>query len=260
MMYVKSIQANHQGRATAEVRICGVYDGTNAPIIPAGSIALTGLTPSAAEYFSLGPVEINTDTLDGVQDMSLDLGVETIERGSASEIFDTFIAIKQINPKFTIRGLATEPWNTYGLVGAELTAVSVYLRKLNNLLAGGIAYVADATAGHILLGATAGTITVEDTQAGGNGEAVTGLMLDIASPDTTTNPVTINTGSASFVTPANHSLEIKAMTDETTPAAAATATAAPRPQRHSRRSNRSAPTPRPCWASPRRRSTFAPTN
>ncbi|HEY1600451.1 MAG TPA: hypothetical protein VGG64_12665 [Pirellulales bacterium] len=195
MMYVKSISASHQGRATAEVRLCGIYDGTNPPIIPTGSVAITG-TPSAAEYFGLGPVEINSTTLDGVQDMSIDLGTETYERGSASDIFDTFIAIKQINPKVTIRGLATEPWTTYGLTGTQLTALACFLRKVNNKATGGLAYVANATAQHIAFGATAGTIVVDDTQAGGNSEAMTGLILDLIAPSTTAGALTISTASA----------------------------------------------------------------
>jgi len=194
-MYVKSLQANHQGRATAEVRIGGVYDGTNAPIIPLGDIACPG-TPSAEEYFGLGPVTLNDAELDGVQDLSIDLGVETYERGSASELYDTFFGIKQINPKVTLRGLATEPWNDYGLIGTQLTGFVAYLRKLNNQLAGGLATVANATAAHIAIGATAGTLTIADTQAAGNGEAMTGLLLDLVAPDADTDALTFDTASA----------------------------------------------------------------
>jgi len=194
-MYWKSLSASHRGLATAEVRLCGAYDGTNAPIIPAGAVAISG-TPSAAQYFGLGPVELDTVTLAGVQDLALDLGVETFELGSDSEIFDTFIAVKQINPKITIRGLETEQWTNFGVAGGQLTALTCFLRKVNNQLAGGLAYVPDSTAQHIAIAAAAGTITIPDSQGGGNTEVSTGLVLDLIAPNTTSDALTFSTASA----------------------------------------------------------------
>jgi hypothetical protein len=194
-MYWRTISAGHRTRAMAEVTLCGLFDGTNAPIIPAGDVEIAG-TPSAAEFFGLGPVEINTVTLDGVQQMNLDLGTKLIQAGSASELYDTFVGVQEINPKITIRGLATEPWTTYGLVGEELTSLVCFLRKLNNQLAGGLAYVADACEHHVSIGANAGTITLEDTQAGDNGEAMTGLLFDLIAPDTTQDAVQFDTAVA----------------------------------------------------------------
>jgi hypothetical protein len=194
-MYMKQLSASNRGLATCEIQLCGMYDGTNAPLNPLGAVAIAG-TPSAAEYFGLGPVEINSSALDGVQELSLDIGPETFEAGSSSEPYDTFISMLKVNPKLMVRGLATEPWTDFGLTGTALTGLAAYLRKVNNQVTDGLAYVADATAGHILMAGSAGVVYVDSSQARPDGPATTGLVLDMQAPNATTNALLFTVGSA----------------------------------------------------------------
>jgi hypothetical protein len=194
-MYWTSLAAGHQREAKAEARIKPIYDGTNAPVVPVGNAALAG-TPTSAEWFTLGPISINTVALDGVQDITLDLGVKMKELGSDSQAFDSFCAIEEIMPVLTIKGLDISPWATYGVQGTALTALTLYLRRCNNNAASGTAYVPDGTASHIKITATAGLITVDNTTGGGNKEASTGLRIALQAPSATTNSITIATDQA----------------------------------------------------------------
>ena len=171
-MHVVSLAAAHNGEATGQARLFANYDGTNVPIVVAGTLALTG-TPTAAQYFSLGPVLINTVAIDGIQSLGIDFGWTTIERGSASEVYDTFYGLKAMNPVITLTGLSLEEWATYGIVGAPLTALSIYLRKASIDVTGGVCYVANATAEHIKFAATAGIVTCQQARASGEEEETT---------------------------------------------------------------------------------------
>jgi hypothetical protein len=171
-MHVVSLAAAHNGEATAQARLFANYDGTNIPIVVAGTLALTG-TPTAAQYFSLGSVYVNTVAIDGIQSCGIDFGWTTIERGSASEAYDTFYALKAMNPVITLSGLSLEEWATYGIVGAPLTALSIYLRKVSIDATGGICYVVNGTAEHIKFSATAGIVTVQQARGSGEEEETT---------------------------------------------------------------------------------------
>jgi hypothetical protein len=191
-LYWRTINARHQGPCTADARICCLYDGTNAPLVAAGTLALAG-TPTAAEHFGLGPITLNTVAQDGDVEATIDLGIETIEIGSNSDVYPTFFAVKRIAPVITLRGHGVERWVTYGLVGTALTGLTLYLRRLNPDAAGGIAYYADASAQHLKFTATAGLITIDDSRGGGNDEATLGLRIALRAPTAAGNALTIAT-------------------------------------------------------------------
>lgn len=195
MMHLRSIDVGHQRDAVADVRILAMYDGTNAPIVPAGSVALSG-TPTAAEYFGLGPVSINGSAINGVQECSINLNPQTIERGSDSDHYDTFAALMTIDPVITLRGLAIEPWTVYGLNGTALTSLSLWLRKLNNDASGGAPYVANATEQHILFTAAAGLITVGRSSGGGSSEVTTEIMLHLRAANASSAALTVDATAA----------------------------------------------------------------
>ena len=189
-MYWRSLTAGHQAEAKADVRIMTTYDGSNNPLVPAGSLALSG-TMTAAEYFCLGPVSINTVAINGIQDCTIDLGVETIEAGSDSDLYNTFCAIRHLTPVITLRGLAAEHWATYGINGTALTGLVLYLRKLNKNVASGLPYVANATAEHIKFTASAGVITLDESSGAGKSELTTTLRIALAAEDDTHDSLTI---------------------------------------------------------------------
>lgn len=187
----RGLTARHQGIASADVMISALFDGTNAPMAATAGVALTGINPAAGEYFALGPVSVNGTVLSGVQEATIDMGLEFIEAGSASEAYPSFIAVRAVNPTITLRGLDLG-WGTYTAGGTAISACIVYLRRLT---ADGN-YVADATATHIKFTGTNGLITIDSTGGGGNSEVTTGLKLSLRAASATAECLTVSTTSA----------------------------------------------------------------
>jgi hypothetical protein len=188
VLYWTSIGAQHQQIASLAGRIVPIYNGTNAPIVPAGSLALSG-TPAAAEYYTLGPVVINTVTLPGVQSWTLDLGIRVMEVSSDGDVYTTFCAIQEREPVLEVTSLETGAWATYGLDGTAVSALVFYLRK--KAADGG--NVANGTTGHMSFTAGGGKIMLGSTSAGGNEPAGTTLRIPLRAADSSGATVTINT-------------------------------------------------------------------
>jgi hypothetical protein len=192
MMYLSGISVQHQQLAVATARIVPIFAGTNPPIVPAGSVALTG-TPAAAEFFTLGPVEINGTVLNGVSGWSLDLGVQVLELSSGGELYTTFCGVQSRQPVLEVTTLEVGAWDTFGTDGAAISAnVVAYLRK--KAIDDGM--VADGTAAHVSVTAAAGRIVVVNSRGGGNTPAQTSLRIPIRTTAAGTPTVAINTATA----------------------------------------------------------------
>jgi hypothetical protein len=186
---IDSISAGHRSLATASCRLGTTFDGSNAPIVPAGSVALSG-TPTSAAHWIGGPVVLNTVAIPGVQDFTIDFGREYFEAGGSGELYNTHCHLKSYSPVVTIRTL-DHSWATYGLNGTVLTAGDFYLYHLSPT-----GRVANATETHIKFSATAGLITVEDTTAGASETAVTTIRVQLLGANSTTEPITCDTTAA----------------------------------------------------------------
>ena len=184
-----SISASNDSPATMQARVVCLYDGSNAPVANTGSVALSG-TPTSAEHFVVGPVVINTTTIPGILDWSLDFGVQTIETRSDGELYLSWLAVKEYRPVVTIRCLGSAAV-TYGLNGTALTGLTVYLRKCATT-----GRVANGTAEHIAFTATAGLITIPEASGGNNNEAITTIRCELIGADATTVPLAVNTATA----------------------------------------------------------------
>lgn len=183
---LQSITAGHNREASASVRIGTTYDGSNNPLVPAGSLALAG-TPSSAEHFVAGPVVVNTVQLPGVEDITIDFGRQLIEAGGDGELYNTFAACAFYAPVITIRGYTTA-WATYGLNGTALTALTVYLRKVAST-----GRVADGTSQHIAFTSSAGLISVDETSSGNNEPAMTTVRIQCISASASAESIAVNT-------------------------------------------------------------------
>lgn len=187
--YIQQITAGHQQEAMARIRIVSPWDGVNEPIVPAGSLALAG-TPAAAEFYGLGPVDINNTAVNGIRDLTVDLKAEVMELGDASELFHSFVAIRSVAPVITGRCLE-QLWPTYTLDGTALVddvngdGIELYLRRKAS--DGG--NVANATANHVKLTGRQGLVTVESTAGGGNDEALTNFRVTLRQETALVNDV-----------------------------------------------------------------------
>jgi hypothetical protein len=191
LMYWRSIKATHQQDAEIDCRYCLTWDGTNNPVVPAGSIALSG-TSVGTEWYTLGPVMVNGSQLPGVQDVTIDLGLNMNERGSDGEIWPTFANVKDCNPVVTVNTLDLDSWSALGLAGQAITSLIVYFRKK----AANGHNVPNATPSHISFTATNGIEVPENISAGVNNEAMTTIPFKIAAPNAAGNVFTINTATA----------------------------------------------------------------
>ena len=157
MLCWSTIRATHQGIAQADCQLVAVYDGTNEPIIPAGSVALAGAS-AAAEHFTCGPVQLNSGELDDVQEITIQSGVRIIVRGTAGEIWPRFCAVQFADPIITVKTLAQGVWESIGLDGLAISSLAVYLRKKSDEGTN----VANATTAHIKFTGTNGLATVDE--------------------------------------------------------------------------------------------------
>jgi hypothetical protein len=186
---IGQITAGNNREASASVRLGTTYDGTNNPLVPAGSVALSG-TPTSAEHFVAGPVSINTVALPGVEDVTIDFGRQVQELTADGELYPTAAFCQSYSPVITIRTYEN-PWTTYGLNGTALTAMSLWLRKVTR-----DGRVANGTAEHILFQATAGLISIDESTGGANDTSMTTVRLTLVGADATTEPITVDTTAA----------------------------------------------------------------
>jgi hypothetical protein len=186
-----SIRAGSQSAASLSGRILCIYDGTNAPLVPAGSVALAG-TQVCTNHFTSGPVWLNGAQITGVQDLSIDFGINVRQLSGDGDIYDTFACVGTQSPVVTMRILGTPSggWQ-FGLNGTALTSASFYLRAINQT-----GRVANATTSHVKFAATAGYITCEESGGGDNGEAVTTIKCQLTAADTSTAIMTVSTAIA----------------------------------------------------------------
>lgn len=190
---LQGIELQHQQDAKISARIIPLYDGTHPPIVPIGSQALTD-TPSAAEWYTLGPVKINGSFVGGEQSVSVEMEDEAFELSSGGEAWSTFAGTKQLGRTITIRTLELQPWVDYGLTGAAISAVSIFLRAKAG--PGNGANLADSATSHIRIDAAAGLILPDDAQGAGNEPVSDTLKLYVAASSGTAASLTVTQGVA----------------------------------------------------------------
>lgn len=189
---LNQITAGHNSEATASCILGTTYDGTNAPLVAAGSVALSG-TPVGATHWLAGPVSLNASALSGIQDISIDFGRRLIVLGADGELYPTFCACQFYSPTLTFRTL-THVWQTYGITGTALSgsagALTAYLRKVSNT-----GRVADGTAEHIKFTGTTGTIQVEEASGGNNEPSMVTVRVTLVGASSTAEPIAVDTAS-----------------------------------------------------------------
>ncbi|HZZ28471.1 MAG TPA: hypothetical protein VFE46_10760 [Pirellulales bacterium] len=187
---IHRVSARQGGLASADCCVYIPYDGTNAPIASSSGVAVSG-TPSSTEQFTLGPVFINGSQVFGITDWTIDFGQQVIQTISDGELYPTFIAIGDLKPVVTFRGLDFS-WTSFaGLNGVSITSASFYLRAMS-----AAGRVANGTSAHIKFSALAGLAYVDDVSGGGNDQSQTSCRLNPISSNGTTLPLTVATGVA----------------------------------------------------------------
>jgi hypothetical protein len=190
-MYWEEVSAAHQQDATLKAKIVPTYNGTNAPIVPAGTLALAGV-PAAAEFYTLGPVLINGAELAGIKSVRIALSPEVIEESAGGDVYPTFFAIGQRQPVIEITSLEAGAWVSFGLDGTALngsTGAVCYLRKKT-------ADGTNSATAAIAFTALNGRIQLVQSSGGGNKPSETRLRIPARALDSTVAAITVNTSLA----------------------------------------------------------------
>lgn len=160
--------------ATYDMDIIATADGVNDPFVLAESVALGG-AGILDELFTLGPVKINGTTLEGVQNFSLDFGIEDVSFRADGDVFPKRVNIIARRPNLTITVADINQLFDLGLVGTNISAdIVVFLRALSKTTT----RIADATTAHIRITIGAGRVSV-DSLGGGDAE---NQIAQLASP------------------------------------------------------------------------------
>lgn len=166
-IYWSSIRLPHNGVGTVDLVIATIYDGTNEPFIYTGSTALSG-SVSSQNYFGAGPVYINNTAYTDVQEIVINSGVELFELGGSSEVYNTAVGVRTVQPSIEVKMLQAINW------GSSMGANGVALNGTNGFIAYGRKYsadgnrVANATAGHVGVSCLSGRVIPLDTTGDGS--------------------------------------------------------------------------------------------
>lgn len=165
------------------------YDGSNEPLVPAGTAAVSG-TSSHLQAYGLGPIAVNASAINGVQSVTIDFGITSKVRSSDGDMYPSLVAMESAAPVITFQ-CYRQALQTFGINGTGLTALSVYLRAKT-----ATGNVADATASHIKFAATAGAIYIDDVSGGNNDDSITTVRCELVAANSSTAPMTITTATA----------------------------------------------------------------
>ncbi len=195
LLMLRSISAEHQGNAVAQLDAIAKYDGTNEPLIPSTSSLPTLVDDTERFTLPAGGVSIGGKTIDQVKSIQIDFGVNGRPEGSDSDIWPTHVGIDSIAPTIRINGIDPAWFSAsniplQGLSGTHANT-TIKLRKR----ADGGSFVADLTAEHIAFTA-AGFVTIGAALDSQGSEVSSVDLLMQCVNDGTNDPITIDTASA----------------------------------------------------------------
>lgn len=181
----ESIQAQQGSLAKIRARIAAIYQLStgNDPLVFSDDNDIT-IAPLLQVLYTLGPMKVNGSFLTGVTEANWENNIEYEEVFSDGDEFLSYIGIKKFRPVITIKSRNTAYIDTFGTRGTALTAFNYFLRKK---LVSDID-VALATAAHINLAATKGTIKARRIDTA---DASCEITIDLHVADASTQPYTI---------------------------------------------------------------------
>lgn len=111
IIWVESINVEHAGDATANIRVLPAYDGTNLPITITDSVSVPAKT-AAPNTFTIHSVKVGNVVMTGVRSVNLSTGISEKSEGADSDFYDSFVEVSTATPTVTISGVDTKWLNT----------------------------------------------------------------------------------------------------------------------------------------------------
>jgi hypothetical protein len=167
----------HQQDAVLEYLVLPTYDGSNEPVVAAGSVALP-TTPTDLERFSLGPITFGGVSFTGFTRLEIDFGINAQTIGAESAVWDPFARIQELLPSIALSGFHVTWWGSSFVPTAGLACThansTIFLRARANKST----FVADGTASHVKF-TTNGLATVQGGfSAQGNSLGEASIRID----------------------------------------------------------------------------------
>lgn len=185
------ISLPHNGVGTIDVTVIPVYDGSNNPIVPAGSTALTG-TLSATNHFCAGPVAYNGTTINGVQSIEIALNPDLFQEGGEGELWDTFVGMQRIQPIVTVTHRDAISLTGLGILGTVLngsTGLTMYGRHMT-----GTGRSANGTSAHLKLVGANGAVIPNEISGQNSDPTMHTSRFELVAASDSTDPMTLTTG------------------------------------------------------------------
>ena len=195
LIYWTGIQAGQDQIAEIACRLVPTWDGSNAPMTPAGATACPALS-LPAQYYTLGPVSINGAAVAGLTGWSLDLNPQIHVEASDGDAYPSWCGVDSHAPVLTLTTRTLAQFATVGVEGLPLngsTGLVFYLRAKKT---DGAGCLADAS-GHIKFMALNGMAYVDNNIGGAGGPAGCGLRVALRRANTSASHcLSVNTASA----------------------------------------------------------------
>lgn len=187
------ISLQHDSVGSVDNVVTVGYDGTNEPLVSAGSQALPS-NVTDTERFVTGPVFINGLQLgvNTIKSIIVASGIELDIEGGDGIVWPTQIALRLTRPTITVVTNEVSPIITTGVDGVALngtTGIAAYGRKLTKNQAGGLSRVANAITQHLKFTGLNGHYWVETQAADGNTPAQTTIRAVLTALDDVTLPL-----------------------------------------------------------------------
>lgn len=191
----RRISCDHQDDCEMDTEVIATFDGTNAPIVEADSIALP-TAPTDAERFTIGSFTLENVEITQITNVVLEWGIEEVVAGSDSDIYATMAVVRKARFKLTIT--SSDPTNISAAkiprTGLPITHANTvcYFRKRSTTASG---FVADGTAEHIAF-TMAGMAVARELFVDNDNEPA-GCTIEVTGTyDATNTPVVFDTASA----------------------------------------------------------------
>lgn len=161
LLYLQGISASQDGDASARVRLCPQWDGTNPPRSVLNSQTLTSTTPAVNSIFTLGPVKLNGSFITGLQstEVNFDLGFQEMRAGG--QVFPTFLFAEKL---ITTVSLTTRTAGYLDNLVTSISSLAIYFRQRKPNDAAAV--YGDNESKHIKITASAGAMISDAMTAG----------------------------------------------------------------------------------------------
>jgi hypothetical protein len=111
-------------------------DGSTSPLTLAGSQALVAAAGAAA-CWTLGEVSINGTVLEGVEEVSINFGVQPVAMGNSGMVYPTFSGVQMVDPSISITAASIDEFISWGLDGIAQSATDTVI-NIQDMTEGGI--------------------------------------------------------------------------------------------------------------------------